>query len=213
MTAEASAIRRRIAVVGDVGMMRDAVAAAVRQWGEFEVVAAGDGAERRSLPSDADRADVAVLLAQDPRGLRLPPPGERVPVVVVAPFERPEDVRALVDAGVEGCVSFEVGLPPLRTALERVAAGGRFLCDHVTELLCRPAAPAAPGGAVHALTAREREVLAMIAQGDRSSTVAQRLGLSVKTVQTHRRNLMMKLGVDSTAGLVRQALRLGLVSH
>jgi len=213
MTEAGTATARRVAIVGEPGMLRDAVAASVRQWSEFDVLPAVEPgmAEQVLAP---DQAEVAVLLAQEPRGPQLPRMARRVPVVVVAPFERQEDVRALVDGGAEGCVSLDVGLLPLRTALGRVAAGGRFLCDRATELLCRPATPAPPAAAgVHALTAREREVLSMIAQGDRSSTVARRLGLSVKTVQTHRRNLMMKLGVDSTAGLVRQALRLGLASQ
>ena len=61
------------------------------------------------------------------------------------------------------------------------------------------------------LTEREREVMQLIAEGKSNKEVAQQLDLSVKTVDSHRRNLKVKLGIHETAGLVRHALKLGLV--
>jgi DNA-binding NarL/FixJ family response regulator len=61
------------------------------------------------------------------------------------------------------------------------------------------------------LTQREREILQLVAEGHSNKEVAQRLDLSVKTVESHRRNLMVKLSIHETAGLVRHAMKLGLV--
>jgi DNA-binding CsgD family transcriptional regulator len=69
---------------------------------------------------------------------------------------------------------------------------------------------AGSGGEEH-LTARERQVLAHIAEGLTERQIAQRLGLSPKTVHTHRTNMMSKLGVHNVVALVRRALESGLV--
>ena len=67
------------------------------------------------------------------------------------------------------------------------------------------------GGAFDTNPLPPREVLRFIAEGKSNKEVAQQLGLSVKTVESHRRNLMVKLGIHETAGLIRHALKLGLV--
>ena len=62
------------------------------------------------------------------------------------------------------------------------------------------------------LSEREREVLCRLAQGQRAKDIARELGISVKTVETHRSRLMLKLGIDNLVGLVKFAIRAGLVS-
>jgi DNA-binding CsgD family transcriptional regulator len=62
------------------------------------------------------------------------------------------------------------------------------------------------------LTVREREVLQLIAEGHRTKQVAVRLGISIKTAESHRTRIMAKLDIHETAGLVRYAIRNGLVS-
>ena len=63
------------------------------------------------------------------------------------------------------------------------------------------------------LTPRQREVLTLIAEGQSTKEIARRLDLAVKTVDTHRSQLMKQLGIHEVAGLVRYALRVGLISH
>jgi DNA-binding NarL/FixJ family response regulator len=65
---------------------------------------------------------------------------------------------------------------------------------------------------LEALSAREREVLQLLAAGRRTQEIAELLGLGVKSVETYRSRLMNKLGIDNVAGLVRFAIRAGLVS-
>ena len=71
---------------------------------------------------------------------------------------------------------------------------------------------AAGAAAARPLTPRQREVLRLLAQSVTTKGIARRLGLSVKTVETHRAQLMARLGIHDVAGLVRYALRTGLVA-
>lgn len=96
----------------------------------------------------------------------------------------------------------------LTQAVRAVARGERFICPLVSELLSGSGMHLeAPG----ALTARQRQVLGLVARGESSKAIASRLGLSVKTVETHRSEIARRLGVRGLAGLVREALRLGLL--
>jgi DNA-binding NarL/FixJ family response regulator len=73
------------------------------------------------------------------------------------------------------------------------------------------AALAKHSAALDPLTKREREVLQLIAEGQTNKDISQQLGMSVKTVESHRRNLMVKLNIHETAGLVRYAIKIGLI--
>ncbi|TLM97884.1 MAG: response regulator transcription factor, partial [Actinobacteria bacterium] len=82
----------------------------------------------------------------------------------------------------------------------------------VDHLVARMDAAPMPAGHTAALSVREREVLQLIAEGNSTRDVAERLHLSVKTVEAHRRQIMERLGVYTVAGLVKSAVRDGLVS-
>ena len=105
----------------------------------------------------------------------------------------------------------------LRTCLEavRTVRQGRSylaptLADQVISALTAPA-EATPGG-VSELTARQREVLQLIAEGLSTKEIAKELGISLKTAQTHRANVMDRVGVHKVSSLVRLAIREGLVA-
>jgi DNA-binding NarL/FixJ family response regulator len=110
-------------------------------------------------------------------------------------------------AGADGFLTKGCAPAELVEAIRVVASGRRFVPPAVAELLAvnltRP----------QALSARELEVLTLLAQGLRVSEVATRLYLSIKTVSTHKANLQRKLGVESLAGLVRYALDHGIVPN
>ena len=95
-------------------------------------------------------------------------------------------------------------------AVQEVMRGGRYLSPGISEAvvqayLAKTDLPADP------LTPREREVLQLIAEGKTTKDIAGLLGLSVKTVESHRTRLMDKLDIRQTAGLVRYAIRRGLI--
>jgi DNA-binding NarL/FixJ family response regulator len=113
-------------------------------------------------------------------------------------------------AGAKGCVSKTQAAEHLLQAIKDVTAGGVYLSPHVSgavvqAYLAKTELPYDP------LTPRERQVLQLIAEGKTTKETAAVLDVSVKTAETHRTNLMEKLDIHSTAGLVRYAIRRGLL--
>ncbi|GIW05788.1 MAG: DNA-binding response regulator [Dehalococcoidia bacterium] len=120
-----------------------------------------------------------------------------------------------IRAGASGYLLKTVGRDELVRAIRAVAAGEAYLHPHVTrqmiELMRKDGRDPAPSSVDALLTEREREVLRGIALGQSNREIASTLYISPSTVQTHRAHLLAKLGLSSTAELVRFAVRIGLV--
>jgi len=119
-----------------------------------------------------------------------------------------------VSAGASGYLPRESGTADLREAIETVARGGSFLSPPAaTPLQCVDRADdECEIQAIAILTRRQREILRRIALGETTKSMAKELGISKKTVETHRAALMDRLGINHVAGLVRYALRSGLTT-
>lgn len=135
-------------------------------------------------------------------------------VVILSMHQQAEYVRQALRHGALGYLLKDAAPAELEAALHAVLRGETYLSaavskgvlsDYVQRLRCD-----APAGAQ--LSARQREVLRLVAQGHSTKDIARRLDLSVKTVDTHRSQLMKQLDIHEVAGLVRYALRTGLIS-
>ena len=129
-------------------------------------------------------------------------------VVVLTMQEDPEFAREALRAGALGYVLKEAAPGELVEAVRRAAAGETYLNPRVGAALA--AAPAGPPGD---LSARETEVLRLIALGHTNAEIAEQLYLSVRTVEYHRAHIQQKLGRSSRAELVRYALDNGLLDE
>jgi DNA-binding NarL/FixJ family response regulator len=134
--------------------------------------------------------------------------GPKPAVVVVTAHEQPWLLRSLTRARVLGVVMKGAPLADLRRALELAAEGQPSTCRRTAELLRAWTLRQAPH---ERLSPREREVLALVAEGLTSRAIAARLGTKEKTVKNQRASAMDKLGVHDVAGLVRYAMDHGLV--
>ena len=128
-------------------------------------------------------------------------------------------VREILKAGAVGYVVKDSAVEELTNAVRTVLAGRVYLSPRVAGLVVegfvtdRAAAQGIPAAGVFArLTAREREVLQLMAEGKATKEVAQALSVSVKTAETHRRAIMEKLDLHSVAELTKYAIREGLTS-
>jgi len=125
-------------------------------------------------------------------------------------------VTGMLTAGASGYLVKDCALEELALALRTVMDGEIYLSPRiagaVVEGLRRAVAPAPDSAGHTTLTAREREVLQLVAEGHKVRDIAARLHVSVKTVETHRRQIMTKLGIESVAGLTKYAIREGLTS-
>ncbi len=127
--------------------------------------------------------------------------------IVLTMFDKPEYVRQAVRAGARGYVLKDSPAGEIVAAIEAVAAGDTYYSAALVQGLATiTGAEADPG-----LTEREREILLLVAGGETSKRIAQILGISFRTVETHRLSIRRKLGIDSTAGLVRYAIEQGWI--
>ncbi len=118
-----------------------------------------------------------------------------------------------LDAGVSGYVVKQSAAQELARAIKAVLKGGRYIAEPLRSALGRKARGIKPGRQpARELNARQLEVLQMMAEGHSVKDVAWRLGVTVKTVEYHKYQIMNKLGIHTTAELTRYAIRHGLVS-
>jgi len=139
-------------------------------------------------------------------------PGVRVVILSVHTSE--EYVLQALRVGAAGYLIKDAALTELDLAIRAVARGETYLSPAVskyviTDYLRRTTSSAGP---LEQLTPRQREILQLIAEGHTTQQIAHILGLSVKTVETHRSQLMDRLDIHDIAGLVRYAIRVGLVT-
>lgn len=124
-------------------------------------------------------------------------------------------VLAMLAAGASGYLLKNAASEELTRAIEAVVAGGKYLsplvADTVIDSAVRDQAPAS-GEDFKTLSVREREVLQLLAEGRTSKQIAAKLGVAVSTIETHRRQIMDKLGLHSVAELTKYAIREGLTS-
>ena len=218
---DGAAAEIRVLLVDDHAIERQGVRSLLDAQPDIRVVAeAGDGLEALPLISQC-HPDVVITETIMPRMNGLELTGQllrRYPelkVLVLTRNDREDCVLRLVQAGAGGYLLKTVDRADLLSALRAVVRGGRVLQPAALEAvlddyLQRVREPSGRRYAVE-LTAREREVLKLIAEGNTNQDIAELLCLSRKTVETHRSNIMDKLSLHKVTDLVRYAIREGLV--
>ena len=130
----------------------------------------------------------------------------RLPVLVLSMHDEPAMVRRALQAGANGYITKEATPAVLQAAITRIAAGERYIAPGLSETLALDLLNHGKGERHDHLSPREKEVLKLIVAGTSLSLIAEQLGLSPKTVTTHKTHLMEKLGVESNAELMRYAI-------
>lgn len=131
-------------------------------------------------------------------------PGTRV--LILSMHDSPEYIASALSHGAMGYVLKDVPTEEIAQAIMTVMQGDRYLCTGAEGAI----APK-PNDSAGALTGREQTILLQLAQGLSNKEVANALDISVRTVETHRKNIKRKLGISSTAGLTRYALEHGVL--
>jgi DNA-binding NarL/FixJ family response regulator len=206
----------RVLVVDDHPLVRAGIQAILKGHPRIRVVAeAGDGEEglrrARSEKPDIVLLDLAMpgITAQEfMAGMRRAAPSASV--LVVSIYDDPESVREMALLGVKGY--FVKGEPAaqLTAAIEAVSGGQPFFCASAAQNILAQSFDR-PRRGDRPLSKRERQVLVLLSDGSSNKLIAEKLQLSVRTVEAYRANLMEKLGIFTIAGLTRYAIARGVI--
>jgi DNA-binding NarL/FixJ family response regulator len=215
----------RVLLADDHALVRAGIRALLAGLPDVEsVVEAGDGQEALTVLRET-KPDLALIDIAMPglNGLELAArvareaPGTRL--VILSMHGTPAHVAQALRAGVSGYLLKDAAADELPVLLRAVMRGETYLSPAISKqvvdgYLGRTASPATPGdgATLDVLTSRQREILQLVAEGKSTKEVAQLLDVSAKTVETHRGQIMERLGIHDLAGLVRYAIRTGLVS-
>ncbi|HEX8252350.1 MAG TPA: response regulator transcription factor [Thermoanaerobaculia bacterium] len=204
----------RVFLVDDHGVLRHGLRLLIDAQHDMEVV--GEAERGRGVPTAIQRAggaDVVVLDVSLPDAtgpvvaaeVRAALPETKI-VALTRHGERAY-VQQMLQNGANGYVLKQTAGDVLVSAIRTVLGGGTFLDPAVAGRMFEAAAVGRASG--DELTPREREVLTMVAWGHTNKEIASTLGITVKTIETHKMNGMQKLGLTSRADLVRYALSQG----
>lgn len=208
---------KRLVIIEDQTAIREMLVLILKQDQNFLLVGeSGDGQAAIQICIDS-KPDIAVLDAKLP-GLngvdllrRLIKELPALRVLVFSGHENPVLVREMIEAGAHGFVEKTAGLFEFKRGLEVVAGGGTYFGPAVAALLRNVMANPGAGNAFDMLTSREREILKPAAESHSTKEIAVTLGISTKTVDNHRTNLMRKLNLHDIASLTRYAFDTGIV--
>ncbi len=211
-----------VLLADDHTLLREGVRRILSAAGDIAVVAeVGDG-EAAVAETLARRPDVAILDITMPKGggleaarqIRARAPEVRI--LILSMHLAPEYLMESVRAGAHGYLIKDAAAGELVAAVREVCAGNSYyspaVSQQLSDLLRRKLEGEEVQNALERLSTREREVLRHIAEGSSNKEIAHKLGISVRTVESHRDSLMKKVGIKNVAGLTRLALRSGLIS-
>jgi DNA-binding NarL/FixJ family response regulator len=207
-----------VAIIEDQTAIREMVSQAVLSHDEYDVIIeSGDGLEGCELCL-AQKPDFVILDVMLPnlngtevlRRFTKEIPETRV--LIFSGYQTPGLIRELLQAGAHGFVEKAAPLAELRKGIEIVSSGGSYFGPDVAQLLRHAIAdPKGADSGINILTKREREILQLIAESNSTRDIAAKLGISVKTAENHRTNLMRKLDLHDVASLTRYAISNGLI--
>lgn len=209
----------RVFLADDHALLRSGLRRLIEAQKDLRVV--GEAASLQETIDGLERQDADILI------LDLTMPGAlglagieqvrrvapRVRIVVLTMHDDPAYARSSMAMGASGYLVKSVADEELVSTIRAVARGGMYV--HVGSQLADmpPGARSDSRAPVNSLSLREREVLQMVARGHTNQVVADRLEVSVKTVESYRARLMQKLGLTNRADLMRLAIETGLLDH
>ncbi len=214
-----------VLLADDHTLVRAGLRTLIEGFAGFRVVAeAGDGREavrlvRRWKPQIAlidismpelNGLDATALITKE---------APETQVIILSMHIAENYVLAALRAGAVGYVVKDAAVTELESALRAVLKGERWLSpavsrhllDEYLRLVRHPPEETETPSGLESLTRRQREILQLIAEGCATREIAERLSLSIKTVETHRSQLMERLNIHDVAGLTRFAIRVGLI--
>jgi DNA-binding NarL/FixJ family response regulator len=212
----------KVLIVDDHTLVRDGIRALLALVADVKVVGeAANGKEAlekvRKLAPDVVLMDLAMPIMsglESTRRIRKRFPGTKV--LALTQYEDREYIVPTIEAGARGFVSKTAAFSELASAIQAVYQGGSFLSPvaaaAVVEECQQKVSTEGETDSYQNLTDREREMLKLVAEGYTAREIADMLVISLRTVETHKTNLMKKLSIRNKADLIRFAIRKGIIT-
>ena len=213
---------KRAIIADDHRIMREGLRSLLEKTGEFECIAEADDGYQAVMLATELRPDVVIMDIAMPnlngieatRQIKTELP--EVEVVVLSMHATRNYVLQVLQAGASAYLLKDSAFEELSTALLAISRGGMYLSPAITKTAAlanlKGGSSGGLAGQAEQLTKRELQVLQLIAEGRSTKDIAARLALSVKTVETHRKQIMDKLEIRSIAGLTKYCIREGLTT-
>jgi len=202
----------KVLIVDDHPMVAEGIQSILESYDDIEVIATLSNGQDAVDQAPALMPDVILMDLNMPRlgGLSateiLLERSPRTRILILSMHDSPEYITSALNHGAMGYVLKDVPTDEIKQAIDTVMRGERYLCTGASGSLSPK-----DGSDREALTGREQMILLQLAQGKSNKDVARSLDISVRTVETHRKNIKRKLGISSTAGLTRYALEHGVL--
>jgi DNA-binding NarL/FixJ family response regulator len=210
----------RVVLADDHALVRAGIRALLERLPGIEVVAEADNG-RQALELIKTSAPNLILLDLSMAGLgglealpRIVKDFPAVKVLILSAHANEEYVLRALRSGAAGYMLKDAAAEELELAIKAVTQDKTYLSPSISRTVVESYLQRAAGedGPIEQLTARQREILQLIAEGKNTKEIAGTLDISVKTVEAHRLQLMARLNIHNVPGLVRYAIRSGLVS-
>ncbi|MCL4395428.1 MAG: response regulator transcription factor [Chloroflexi bacterium] len=208
----------RVLVADDHAIVREGICSLLARRKDIELVGqAADGRQAveqvAALSPDVVLMDISMPAMNGLEAtveIRRSHPQTRI--LVLSQYESKEYVLPLLRAGAAGYIGKRARASEMVDAIRAVYRDGAYLQPSIARAIVEESAQPPEPESRDLLTEREKQVVQLVADGMSSREIAEQLGLSVKTIDTHRANIMEKLGIHSSAELVKYAIREGIVS-
>lgn len=210
----------KVMIADDHQLFREGISTLLNSHENIEVIAqAQDGTEAiekaRQYKPDVVLIDIAMPVMngiEATKKLKTIIPG--IKIITVSMHSDRQYVKGALEAGADGYLLKNCTYRQLTDAIQSVVDGKKYLSQDITELVISGyLSPTAPGVDEYSqLSEREKEIFMMFAEGKSTREISEKLFISVKTVNTHKQNILDKLSLNSNADLVKYALKKGLIS-
>jgi DNA-binding NarL/FixJ family response regulator len=212
----------KILIVDDHQILLDSLSLLISSIPNMEVV--GTLYDSRKVPDFLETHDIDILVSDMNMPyltgidltLKLRNQYPNLKILMLTVNDEAENIRHAFQAGISGYVTKKANRSELEKALTTIARGEKYFSEAVLKELLTPVSVSAITAEEiqpepKALTLRELEVVKLIAQELSSSQIADRLFISVGTVENHRHNILQKLGVKNTIGIIKYAIKYRLI--
>ena len=207
----------RILIADDHDIVRRGIRSLIEARPEWKVCDEAHSGREAVAKAEEKKPDIIILDISMPElnGLeaarRIKKVSPNSEILILSVHYSDQLIKEILDVGVRGFIVKSDSDRDLVVAVETLANHKPFFTSMATEVMLtnfqRPNAAPAPGMRASRLTSREREIVQLLSEGKSSKEVASSLGISVKTAETHRANIMRKLEIHSVSELVRYAVR------